>query len=134
MPTVYSFATKTPNQLTEGKTLSHFENQPNDGARVSIQGIGNGPMTVDASASIVSSPVIVSTTLATTLTTPESAIEITLCPIGHALNVSEVNNTLSSYFQVPANTPITMDIANCQFLYLQGVGALATTAFYYTLV
>lgn len=134
MPTTYTFAKKPINQLAEGVTLTHFNNQPNDGARVSIQGIGNGPMTTDASASIISSPVSVGPTLAKALTTPESAIEITLVS-ATPLQVSEASASMSSYFQIPPNTPQTFDIANCQTLYLlQANSTVGGASFFYTIV
>ena len=140
MPTIYTFATKGgPVIYFEGASASHYMNQPNDGARVAIQGIGNGPMTMGATtATVVGSPVGIPSSGALTLPTPESAIEVTLITpsIASGIKVSEVSASLTTYVVVPPSTVFpAIDIANCAYLYLQSAaGTTATLSFYYTLV
>jgi len=127
MASTYTFTQKAPASATTGsKTQSHFQNQPVDGSRIAIQSVGNGIQTVDATATPVASPV---TTTTKTLTVPESAIQVTLCSTA-AFTVSEVAS--GSPFTVPANTVITLGVANTNVLYLtQSSGSIS---FYFTII
>jgi len=127
MASTYTFAVKTPASPTTGsKTQSHFQNQPVDGARVSIQTIGNGFQTTDATATPVVSPVTAATQ---TLIVPESAITVTLVSTS-SFSVSEVSGSASK-FTVPANVPITLGVANTNAIYLSGV---TSVSFYFIII
>jgi hypothetical protein len=135
MPTIYTFNKKSaPGVYYEGAAASHFMNQPNDGARIAIQGIGNGPMTTDVSATINSSPLAVPVGAAT-LATPESAITVTFSVPSATVNICEVNASFNSYYPVYSGVPVTLNVADCAYLWAKPL--LATTAtlnFFYTLV
>lgn len=127
MASTYTFTVKAPASPTSGsKTQSHFQNQAVDGSRVAIQAVGNGIQTTDATATPVVSPVTATTK---TLNVPESAIQVTLCSTA-AFTVSEVSS--GSPFTVPANTVITLGVANTSVLYLtQSSGSIS---FFFTIV
>jgi hypothetical protein len=65
------------------------------------------------------SPLTLSSTAVTTLVVPTNAVKVTLIG-GAAFQVSEVAGTtsLSQYATIPANTPITLDVARLQYVYL----------------
>lgn len=135
MPSIYTFTQKAAaSGYGENKTTSHYMNQPMDAARVAIQGIGNGIQTSDASSSPVTSPVTLSST-ATTLNTPESAVQITIKNSGttNALTVSEVSATSSSVFTLETGQSQTFDCGNMAQLFLKSTSG-TTADFFYTMV
>jgi hypothetical protein len=135
MPTTYTFTQKTPApEGSGGKTESHYMNQPVDGSRIAVQGIGNGPMTSDATGTPVTSPASVLTSGVTTLLTPESAVQITICPLTNPVRVCEVSTSMSTYFQIPAGVPVTIDVSNCAALYLEAITGTSVVSFFYTMI
>lgn len=135
MASEYTFSKKTAPNVSSG--AGHYGNQPIDGARIAIQGIGNGPQTTDASASIISSPFLIPASgSCATLTTPESAVEITFVvpSLAQGIQVSEVNASFTSYVVIPSGVFPAIDIANTQSLWLRSPAAAATIAFYYNVV
>ena len=100
-----------------------------DGNRTAIDA-GNYIQTLDATASPVSSPATVNTTL--TLTVPQGATSITLCSVTNPVQVSE-DSTQSAYFSLPAAIPTTIDIANQQYVYLK-TGSSTVVSFYFRMV
>ena len=128
MSSGYTFTQKTPAGgygNTSGER-SHYGNQPMDGARVAIQSVGNGFQTTDATGTPVNSP---TTNASQTLNVPESAVAITLLSTS-SFSVSEVSGSASK-FTVPANVPITIDVANTSVIYLTGV---TSVSFYFTII
>lgn len=134
MSSTYTFIQKTPDPSGHNKGAGHYGNQPIDGARIAIQGIGNGPQTSDATGTPVTSPVTLSGT-ATTLNTPESAIQITLKNSGatNAMTISEVSGSSGNVYTLNHGEQVTMDIANTAQLFLKSASS-TTCDFFYTIV
>ena len=132
MPSTYTFSQKTPRKNVGG--YSFYGNQPVDGARVAIQGIGNGIQTSDASATVINSPQTLGTT-AVTLTTPDSAIELTITNYGSTndIYVSEVSS-FASYDVIAPGEQRTYDVGNQSLTYVKGSAASASGSFYYNIV
>lgn len=128
MPSIYTFETKTP--VTDRSGM-RYGSQPVDGAHVAVQGIGNGIQTSDASSTPKLSGLSLSTTT-TALSTPESAVTLSMiCNVDFTF--SEIDST-TQVVTVPANTLITIDIANCSTIYVASAGTSPVLSFYYTMV
>lgn len=112
-----------------GGPAINFGSQTQDSNRISIQGIENGFITNDGTATPVVSPVAVSAGINTVLTVPKSAVSVTIIPSA-ALNVSELA-AFTQYATIPANTAVTIDVARQKFVYLQGA---ASASFYFSLI
>ena len=132
MPSVYTFTQKSPRKNVGG--YSFYGNQPVDGARVAIQGIGNGIQTSDASSTVVNSPQTLGTT-AVTLTTPDSGIQLTITNYGSTndIYVSEVSS-FTSYDVIAPGEQRTYDVGGQSLTYVKGSAASASGSFYYTIV
>lgn len=134
MPSTYTFTTKSASSEASGsKVLSHFQNQPIDGSRISIQGIANGIQTQDATNTPVTSSKSLTSSV-TTLNTPESAITITIANTGttNALAFSEVSN-LASFGVLNAGQSVTLPCANMAALYVNSTSG-TTLSFWYAIV
>lgn len=112
------------------KTSTNFGGTVTDGNRVAMNGFGNWPQTSDATGTPVVSPVTVTT--GTTLTVPERAIQITISSSA-ALRISELSD-YSTYFVLPANGTITIDVARLGLLYLKQDSGSCTVQFYFNIV
>lgn len=112
------------------KTSTNFGGSPTDGNRVPLATLGSYMQTADATASPVVSPVTVTT--GTTLTVPAQAIKVTIFSSA-ALRISEVSNA-ATYFVLPANIAITIDITRQGFLYLVQDSGSCTVQFYFSMV
>ena len=132
MASTYTFTQKNPVKDNQGS--AHYGNQPVDGARVAIQGIGNGLQTSDASSTVVNSPQLLGLT-AVTLTTPESAVQLTITNYGTAndVYVSEVSS-FASYDVIAPGEDRTYDIGNQGYTYIKASAASASASFFYTVV
>ena|SRR5882757_5331672 len=108
---------------------SNFGGLVNDGNRNAMQ-FGNWPQTSDATASPVTSPVTVTT--GTILTIPNNAAQIVISSSA-ALRISELSD-VSTYFVLPANTLLTIDIARLGLLYLKQDSGSCTVQFYFSVV
>ena len=133
MPSNYTFTKKTPAAgYGENKTQSHYMNQPMDAARVAIQGIGNGIQTEDATATAVTSPVTLGAAGTKTLTTPESAVQLTINNTGAAaMTISEVSS--GSSFTLNNGQSQTFDCGNMGDVYTASTTG-TTYSFFYTIV
>lgn len=132
MPSNYTFTQKSPRKNVGG--YSFYGNQPVDGARVAIQGIGNGIQTSDDSATVVDSPQSLGTT-AVTLTTPDSGIQLTITNYGSTndIYVSEVSS-FASYDVIAPGDQRTYDVGGQSLMYVKGSASSASGSFYYTMV
>jgi len=129
MASTYTFTKKTPAKDSTG--ASHYATQPVDGSHIPMQVDGNGFQTSDASSTAKLSGLSLSTTT-TELLTPESAVQLTMsCNV--AFTFSEINST-TQVFAVPANTLVTLDVANCEDIYVASAGTSPVLSFYYTIV
>jgi hypothetical protein len=134
MPSLYTFTQKTPPSETSGtKDTNKFGNQQVDGARISIQGLGNGFQTTDASSTALTSPLTLTST-ATTVNIPQSAIQVTLHNSGatNPLSYSEVSG-MASYATLTTGQSITLDIGLQGKLYLSSASG-TTCDFVFTVV
>ena len=133
MASIYTFTTKTP--INDRQGSAHYGNQPVDGARVAIQGIGNGLQTSDASLTAINSPQATLGLTAVTLTTPESAVQLTITNYGTAndVYVSEVSS-FASYDVIAPGEDRTYDIGNQGYTYIKASAASASASFFYTVV
>lgn len=114
---------------TGEQTIGWFNGQVNDGNRNAMS-YGAVPQTSDATGTPVVSPVTVTT--GTTLTVPLNAAQITIISSA-ALRISELSD-VSTYFVIPATTPITIDVARLAFLYLKQDSTSCTVQFYFRIV
>lgn len=124
----YTFTKKATPPLS-----GRYANQPIDGARIAIQGIGNGIQTTDASGTAVTSPVTLSST-ATTLNTPDDAVTVTIKNSGatNSMTISEVSGSASAYTLLTGES-VTLDCGDMGKLYL--VSSSGTSCdFFYTIV
>ena len=133
MASQYTFTQKNPVKDNQGS--AHYGNQPVDGARVAIQGIGNGIQTSDASSTVVNSPQAALGLTAVTLTTPESAVRLKITNYGTAndVYVSEVSG-FASYDVIAPGEDRTYDIGNQGATYIKASAASASASFFYTIV
>ena len=133
MASIYTFTKKNP--INDKQGSAHYGNQPVDGARIAVQGIGNGIQTTDAtSPTPVASPQSLGLT-AVTLNTPESAVQLTITNYGTAndIYVSEVS-AFGSYDVIAPGEDRTYDVGNQSVTYVQGSAASASASFYYTII
>ena len=93
---------------------------------------GNKVSTVDGATSPVSSPLAVDTTTIKTLTVPSNAVALVISA-SVALRVSE-DSDMSSYFVLPADTPLVLDVANEDYVYVRGDSASGSCYFIFQLV
>ncbi len=99
-----------------------------DGNRVAMTGaIANNIQSYDATASINYSPLTNVSTGGLTLTVPQNATQFTInstvtCQVGE-------DSTYAYGINIPANTLITQDCANQQFVYLKPSNATNTVSF-----
>jgi hypothetical protein len=112
-----------------GQPAVNFGGQIQDSNRVAVAGITNGILTNDATATPVVSPVAVSAGINTILKVPTAAISVTLIASA-ALNVSELS-AFTQFATIPANTPVTIQLAKQKFLYMQGA---ATVSFFFNVL
>lgn len=133
-PNTYTFVQKT--ELTEPGAESNFGGLVNDANHNALTGYsGNGPQTVDISASPVTSPATVSNSSVTTLTTPLNAMDLNLLCTTNTVNISEADATVQSkYFTVPTGTQITIPVARVKALYLEANSGNSTVSFWYSIV
>lgn len=133
MPSQYTFSQKPVTSETTGsKDINRYGNQPIDGSRIAIQGIANGIQTTDASATPVTSPVTLAAAGSKALTTPESAITITVNNTGAAaMTVSEVAS--GSSFTLNAGQSQEFNCANMETVYTASNSG-TTYSFFYEVV
>ena len=93
---------------------------------------GNKISTVDGAASPVSSPLAVDTTTIKTLTVPSNAVALVISA-SVALRVSE-DDEMNSYFILPADTPVVLDVANEDYVYVRGDSASGNCYFIFQLI
>lgn len=75
----------------------------------------------DASATPVVSPLAVDTTTVKQLVVPDRAVEVT---ISGTVDIRVgIDDSLSSYFVIPANTPVVLRVATVNSLYILGDSA-----------
>ena len=80
----------------------------------------------------VASPVSVTTASVVALSVPERAVSLTLCA-DTAVRISEKSD-MSNYFVLPANTPVTIDVAYEDYVYLQADSADGNCSFIFHVV
>lgn len=105
---------------------------PNNSNRQSVP-FTNYVQTQDATTPInLVSPLAVLVGAVTPLVIPQNAVTVTLISSA-AVAVSELAGTtsLTQYFTVPANTPVTLNVARQLNLYLLGA---ATVSFYFAIL
>lgn len=108
--------TQTARKTRTG-TRSNFGGTKTDGNRVAMMGpTGNIILTQDATGTPVVSPATVNTTQ--TLTVPSNAVSCTIVSVTNPVQISE-DSTQSTYFSLPAGTPITIDCADMKEIYLK---------------
>lgn len=121
--------TYTPSPLKAKSVPDNFGNLRTDGSRIAML-YANTFQSQDATASPVTSPVTVNTT--TTLTVPQNAVQVTIISVTNAVQISE-DSTQSVYFNLPAATPLTLDCANQQYIYLK-TGSSTVVSFQFKLI
>jgi len=108
---------------------NNFGGLVNDGNRNAMQ-FGSFLQTSDATDTPVTSPATVTT--GTTLTVPQNAVQVTLSSSA-ALRISELSD-VSTYFVLPANATITIDLTRLSLLYLKQDSGSCTVQFYFSCV
>jgi len=93
---------------------------------------GNKIATVDGASSPVSSPLAVDTTTIKTLTVPSNAVSLVISG-SVALRISE-DDDMNSYFVLPADTPLRLDVANEDYVYVRGDSASGDCYFVFQLI
>lgn len=120
---------------TEPQAESNFAGVVNDGNHSAMNGVvGSGPQTVDISGTPLTSPQTVHDNAVVTLTTPLNAAQVVFLVAGHPLNVSESDNTVATYFQIPVGVQTFVDVSRCALLYLEASGGDAAVSFWYNVV
>lgn len=94
---------------------NNFSGQRTDGNRIAMS-YGNMMSTRDNTGTPQNSPLTVNTTA--TLVCPVNAIQVTICSVTNAVQVSE-DSTMTSFFTLPAGTPFTFDCADMTNVYLK---------------
>lgn len=112
------------------KTSTGFGGTPTDGNRVALIGTSSYIQTSDATGTPVTSPATVTT--GTSLTVPERATKVTFSTTA-ALRISELVDA-STYFVLPANGVVTIDVTRLALLRLQQDSGSCTVSFYFSLV
>jgi len=130
----YTFTQKTA--PVEPGPESLFGGLRNDGNHNALTGaIGNGPQTVDISASPIVSPATVSNSAVTTLTIPLNAVRVNFLATTNTVNISESDNTVAShYFTIPTGVQVEVDVALTSVLYLKANTGASTLSFYFDIV
>lgn len=104
--------TAAPNKIKTQGYASNFSNLQNDAGRNALTGaVGNRILTRDATTSPVTSPTSMTGATTLTLTVPQNAAQITVCPQTTAVGVTE-DSTGTDYFLQPGNSIQTYDVAN----------------------
>ena len=93
---------------------------------------GNKISTSDGATSPVTSPLAVDTSSVETITVPPEAVSLVISG-SVALRISEDSN-MNSYFVLPADTPIILDVANEDYVYVRGDSASGSCYFIFQLV
>jgi hypothetical protein len=117
--------------LKTKNTPSNFGGVVNDGNRNALTGVlGSWIQTSDGTGTPVTSPVTVTT--GTTLTIPPNAAQIVISSSA-ALRISELSD-VSTYFVLPANVSLTIDVARLSLLYLKQDSGSCTVQFFMVMV
>lgn len=123
-----------PNKFGAPPNNSNRQALSVDNALLTQDFTGRALATPDATQDLTS-PLTLSATVPTTVVVPPNATKVTI--IGAvAVQVSEYYNgsgALVQYALIPANTPVTLEVARQQYLYLQGGSAGACSFFFQTL-
>lgn len=130
----YTFSQKAA--AVEPGSESLFGGLRNDGNHNAMTGVtGNGPQTVDISASPIVSPATISNTAVTTLTIPLNATSVNFLATTNTVNISESNSSVADhYFTIPTGTQISVDVALTSVLYLKANVGSATLSFWFEVV
>lgn len=113
-----------------------FGNLRNDGSRNAMSGaLGNGPQTVDISASPIVSPATVSNSAVTTLTIPLNAVRVNFLATTNTVNISESDKDVAGhYFTIPTGVQVSVDVGLTSLLYLKANTGSSTLSFYFDTV
>ena len=115
----------TPSPIKLKTGVNDFGGIKTDGNRVAMTGaIANTMMSIDATASPVTSPATVNTTA--TLTVPQGAVSVMIASTTNKVQVSE-DSTMAAYFDVPAGAPTVFQCANQQYVYLKTAGSTSVS-------
>jgi hypothetical protein len=117
-------STITYTAKTTGSPQSNFMNMRNDGQHQPML-VANGIQTQDATASPVTSPIAQSSSTATTLVVPNSAIRFHIVPLTNSINVSETSS-VTTYLTAPTGVITTVECANMANIYLKANTGTAT--------
>jgi len=134
MAVTYTFTQKSTSSESSGsKTTSLFGNQRVDGARISIQGLGNGIQTTDGSSTPLTSPLTLTST-ATTVNIPDGAVQVILTNSGatNSMSYSEVSG-MASYATLGTGQSVTLDVGLQGKLYLSSTSG-TTCSFVFIVV
>jgi hypothetical protein len=120
---------KTKTQVPAQSSL--FSNLQNDGQRTPL-GYGNRMQSKDATGTPVYSPITNASGSGVTLTVPQNAAQISIfctvtCLVGE-------DSTYTYGVTIPANTYVTFDIANQQYIYLKPSSGTNTTSFCFNII
>ena len=108
--------TYTPSTLKTKVNPNNFGALRTDANRIALTGsTGNTFQTQDATGTPITSPITVNTTK--TLAVPTGAVQLLIMSVTNAVQISE-DSTNSTYFSLPAATPLWIDCAAMNNIYL----------------